>query len=107
MSLGLFIGSLIVLAIGLVMGAIGYYMGHISNEEDIDLNCCQNPFKDYLSGNRETCNDKIRDVGIGLGIRIGSGIFIIVGFIASIIFGTRLVIDTRKRNRELKNTHDY
>jgi hypothetical protein len=101
MSLGLFIGSLVVLAIGLLMAAFGYYVGNSSNEEYIDLDSGKNIFKDYLSGNRKTCNDKIRDVGIGGGIILGSGVFVIMGLITSIIFGVKLVMERREKKEEI------
>jgi hypothetical protein len=98
MSLGLFIGSLVVLAIASLMVVLGYYTGTRSNEEYIDLDCGKNIFRDYFSGNRVTCNGKILSMGAGLGIVIGSGVFVILGLITSIIFGVKLLIERRKRS---------
>ena len=99
MSLGLFIGSLVVLAIGLLMVAFAYYVANTAAEEYDNLNCGENIFRDYFSGNRVTCNHKIRDTGVALGIIITAGIFIILGLITSIIFGVKLLVIRRKTKK--------
>lgn len=96
MSFGLFIGSLVVLAIGMVMGAIGSYIGHTSNEKYIDLNCGKNIFSNYMHGGE--CDMQTAIQGAGIGVLVVGGIFIIVGFIASIIFGVKLLMERRKKN---------
>ena len=49
MSLGLFIGSFVVLAIGLLMVAFAYYVANTAAEEYDNLNCGENIFRDYFS----------------------------------------------------------
>jgi hypothetical protein len=94
MSLGLFIGSLVVLAIGLLVSGSGYYTGETINEK-YNLNCGENIFDLYT----EECHNLKYSIGTNIGIILGAGIFVLVGFTASIIFGVKLAIDTRKRRR--------
>jgi hypothetical protein len=89
--LGLLIVSLVVLAIGLMMGAIGYSLNHESVKTYHEMNCANSLFRGAA------CDDRIAMMGAGIAIIVVGGIFIIVGFIASIIFGVKLVI--RKINR--------
>jgi len=89
--LGLLIVSLVVLAIGLMMGAIGYSLNHESVKTYHDMNCGNTLFRGAA------CDDRIAMMGAGIAIVVVGGIFIIVGFIASIIFGVKLIM--RKINR--------
>jgi UPF0716 family protein affecting phage T7 exclusion len=96
MSLGLFIGALVVLAIGLLIAGFGYYIFHTAGKSALS---CKNLVGDFQTG-RE-CGTQIIFSGIGVGIMIAAGVFIIVGFITSIIFGVKLVRDRRKRKKEI------
>jgi hypothetical protein len=97
MSIGLFIGSLVVLAIGLLIAAFGYYKGATSIEKYNALNCGENIFSNYKSGG-ECDNQNVR-MGFAVGFITAAGIFIMLGLTASIIFGVKLVLDRRKRRR--------
>lgn len=99
MSLGLFIGSLVVLAIGLITAGLGFYIGHTAVEKQDALNCGNK--LSYII-NKKVCDDQTTDYGIGLGLFIGSGIFIILGLITSIIFGVKLVLVRRKKKVEIE-----
>jgi len=96
MSLGLFIGTLVVLAIGLLIAGFGYYIFHTAGKSALG---CKNLVGDFQTG-RE-CGTQIIFSGIGVGIMIAAGVFIIVGFITSIIFGVKLVRDRRKKKKEI------
>ena len=90
MSSGLLIVSLVVLAIGLMTGAIGYSLNHESVKTYHDMNCGNSLFRGA------GCDDRIAMMGAGIAIIVFGGIFIIVGFITSIIFGVKFVMRKRK-----------
>jgi hypothetical protein len=96
MSLGLFIGALVVLAIGLLIAGFGYYIFHTAGQNTLG---CKNLVGNFQTG-RE-CGTQIIFSGIGVGMMIAAGVFIIVGFIASIIFGVKLVKERRKKKEEI------
>jgi hypothetical protein len=93
MSRGLLIGSIILLAIGLLMLVYSYYVGITANEKYTDLNCS----KLNIFNNRGECDDQIIGMAVSASILFVGGIFTLVGFIASIVFGIKLFIDTRKK----------
>ena len=90
MSSGLLIVSLVVLAIGLMTGAIGYSLNHESVKTYHDMNCGNSLFRGA------GCDDRIAMMGAGIAIIVVGGIFIIVGFITSIIFSVKFVMRKRK-----------
>ena len=89
--LGLLIVSLLVLAIGLMTMVIGISLNNESVKTYHDMNCGNTLFRGAA------CDNQIAMLGAGFGVAVVGGIFIIVGFIASIIFGVKLVMGKRNR----------
>lgn len=95
MGLGIFIGSLSVLIIGLLIAGFGYYAGSTGSDRYNELHCSDNIYNRNSTLN-ELCNTQGAGIWIGLGSFVIAAIFIIVGFIATIITGVKMAVDLRK-----------
>jgi hypothetical protein len=102
MSSGFFIGSFVVLIIGIIIASFSWWAGVSTGSEPYnDLGCGQNIFNKSPEMENK-CSAASGGMLIGMISSIVAFIFIIVGLIASIIFGVKLAIDRRKEKREIK-----
>jgi hypothetical protein len=100
MGLGLFIGSLVVLVIGVLIAGFSWWAGvETGNKPYNDLGCGENIFN-RSPELEEKCSAASGGMWVGIGSFIIAAIFIIVGFIASTIFGVKLAVDRRKSKKE-------
>jgi len=96
LGLGLFIGSLVVLVIGLLMVGFGWWAGSTTGSVKWnELGCGENVYNRSPEMEKQ-CSAATGGMIVGIGVWIVAAIFIIVGFIASIITGVKLAIDTHK-----------
>ena len=99
MALGIFIGSLAVLIIGFGLVSFGWYAGSTTGAVQYqNLGCGENIYN-RSPEMEEQCSAATGGMIIGIGVWIIAFIFVVVGFIATLITGIKLAIDTRKQKQ--------
>jgi len=96
------VGFVIVLVIGLLIGAFGWYAG-VTTGTDVynELGCGENIFNRSPEMEKK-CSAATGGQWIGIGAWILASIFIIVGFIGSIVTGVKLALDSRHSTKDAK-----
>ena len=99
MGLGLFIGFLSVLILGLLIGAFGWYAAMTTGHDRyVELNCAENYASSNTTLNR-LCSASTGGQWVGIGAWIIAFLFIVIGFIGTLITGIKLAVDSRKEKK--------
>jgi len=97
MGLGAFIGCLVVLFIGIGIAVFAWWAGSTTGSDVYNgLNCSEYNY-DRSVRQEQQCSAATGGMIVGVISGIISMIFLIVGFIGSIIFGIKLAVDNRKK----------